>query len=216
MEFLGFTAEDFDFFRKKEKMTKEEYEKNRNLVKLHFRSLCYELQKIYHRTNESVLEVNKEFSNFNRRSLDLGADYGTKTEVVRKMIDLNCDYLGLRLVFSSMNEDTSSRVLELVRNRKDVIWNYMMLDKHNQILVSFKGKSGKPETLKLTSLDMNEKNYESLLLFIEKHIKAGKLNFELVIQHVCPKNEAVKQNKNLANILFKDMLDTEVVYQALS
>ncbi|WDU82188.1 hypothetical protein [Caloramator sp. Dgby_cultured_2] len=67
MDFNGFVAADFDFFKKKDKFTKEEYDKFRNEVKLHFRKFCYELQKIYHKNTDGVLELDKEFHGFSKK-----------------------------------------------------------------------------------------------------------------------------------------------------
>lgn len=48
MEFLGFQAADFDFFKEKDRYVKDDYNKNREEMKFHFRSFCYDIQKIYY------------------------------------------------------------------------------------------------------------------------------------------------------------------------
>ena len=81
MEFIGLPAGDFDFFKKKDKMSKDDYERQRNEVKLHFRSLCYEIQKIHHKKTNGVLEVNKEFQNFNKRSTNISTTKTKRTTI---------------------------------------------------------------------------------------------------------------------------------------
>ena len=215
MEFLGLTATDFDFFRKKDKMLKDEYEKGRNEVKIHFRGLCYELQKIYHKKTDGVLEINKEFQNFNKRCVDILAEFGEKTNMKKKSIEINTENLCTKLTLESHDEENSKCILDIVKNKKSYIWDYAISDKHNQINCTFKGKSNKVETIKYNSLDINTKNYDAFIDFIEKNINSNKHDFEVVIQHTCPKNEAAKQGKNLPNIIYEDMAGIMDLYNNL-
>lgn len=216
MEFLGLSCEEFDFFRKKDKMSKQEYEKSRNDVKHHFRSLCYELQKIYHKKTEGVLEINKDFPNFNKRSMNIAVEYGEKTSCLKKSIEMNTDNISVKLIFEANDLEASKLITSRLIDKKDIIWNYVIADKHNQINFSFKSKGNKAETIKYNSLDMNSKIYDAFTSSIENYINSGKYEFEIVVQHTCPKNEAVKQGKNLSNIIYEDMVKITDLYNKLS
>ena len=104
MDFNGLQAADFDFFKKKEKMQKDEYEKGRNDVKVHFRGLCYEMQKIYHKNTGGVLVLDKDFQNFNKRSSSIFADHRVEESKFRISILMNCDHLKVETDVLSQNE----------------------------------------------------------------------------------------------------------------
>lgn len=212
MEFNGLLSTDFDFFRKKDKMTKDEYEKGRNDVKNHFRGLCYEMQKIYHRKTNGVLEINKDFQNFNKKCVNIFAEFGGKVDKVKKVIEMNTENISIKLILESQNEDDSKYILDLLYNKKDKIWEYVIADKHNQINCGFKYKNNRVDSIKYNSLDINTKNYEAFIGFIENNVKTGKVEFEVSILHTCPKNEAVKQSKNLPNIVYGDMISINELY----
>lgn len=215
MEFLGLSNGDFDFFKKKDKMSKMEYEKRRYEVKLHFRSLCYEIQKIYHKKTEGVLEINKEFQNFNKRSINITAEYGDKTNILNKYLEMNTENLCVKLVLASHNEEDSSFIIDLVRNKKDIICEYIMANKYNAISCSFKGKSNKIESIKYNAIEINTKNYDAFVSFIEDNISKGKFQFEVIMQYTYPKNEVTKQSKNLSNIIYEVMINTGDIYSKL-
>jgi hypothetical protein len=208
MEFLGLTTEDFDFFRKKDKMSKQEYEKSRNEVKHHFRGLCYELQKIYHKRTAGVLNINKEYPNFNKRSINISADYGEQISNIKKTIEMNTENVSIRLNLEAHDEEMSKFIIDALKTKKSAIWDYIIADKHNQISCSFKLKGNKFDTIKYNSLDMNAKNYDSFLSFVEDNVNSGKYEFNISILHTCPKNEAIKQSKNLSTIIYEDMVCT--------
>lgn len=216
MEFLGLSIQDFDFFRKKDKMTKVEYEKSRNEVKHHFRGLCYELQKIYHKDTDGVLDINKEFSSFSKKSMNISADYGEKTNNIKKTIEMNTENVCVKLTLDSVSSETSMAVVEILKNKSEAIFNYIMADKHNQINCTYKGKGSKIDVVKYNALELDNKSYNSLVSFIENNIKDGKHEFVVVIQHTCPKNEAIKQSKNLSNIIYEDLNKTTNLFIELS
>lgn len=62
MDFSGFENADFDFFRKKGSMNKEEYDIKKEEVRRHFRELCYQIQKSYHSTTGRTLALDKDFA----------------------------------------------------------------------------------------------------------------------------------------------------------
>lgn len=215
MEFLGLSTEDFDFFRKKDKMSKAEYEKSRNEVKHHFRGLCYELQKIYHKKTDGVLKINKEFPNFNKRSMNIDAQYGEKVDGFRQIIEMNTENVCTKLILEGSSEESSKLIIDILKNKKNVIWDYLLVDKHNQINTFFKGKGNKIDTIKYNSLDINTKNYDAFLEFIETHLKSGKYDFEVALQHTCPKDAAIKQSKNLSNVIYGELTNISELYTSL-
>jgi hypothetical protein len=206
MEFLGFSSDNFEFFRKKDKMSKAEYEKNRNEVKLSFRCLCYDVQKMYHKKTNGVLEINKEFSNFNKRSQNISADYGENSELAKNIIEMNIENVAIKLLFSSNDEESAKLVLDKIKNKKKQIVNFLVSEKHNQINYSFKGKGNKQDMIKLNSMDVNDKSYDAIVENVVNGINNGKYTFEVTIQHTCPKAEAIKQEKNLIEFMFKDII----------
>ncbi|WDC83531.1 hypothetical protein PL321_12585 [Caloramator sp. mosi_1] len=74
MEFLGFEAQDFEFFKNYEKLTGEEALRQKENVKMNFRAFCYELQKIYHKNTNGFLELEKEFLKSNKKVIVLRQD----------------------------------------------------------------------------------------------------------------------------------------------
>lgn len=206
MEFIGFSSDNFEFFRKKDKMSKAEYEKNRNAVKLGFRCLCYDMQKLYHKKTDGVLEINKEFSNFSKRSVNISADYGKNTETAKSIIEMNIDNVAVKLICTSNNEEAARSVLSRLTDAKKQIIDFLVSEKHNQINYSLRGKGNRIEINKLNSLDVTENSFDGILTRLGESIAAGKYDFEIAIQHTCPKAEAIKQEKNLPEVLYEDML----------
>lgn len=198
MDFNGLQAADFDFFRKKEKMLKDEYEKGRNDVKLHFRGLCYEMQKIHHAKTGGVLNLEKDFQNFNKRSSNISAEYKVEGSSFIILILMNCDHLKIDTEVVSDNNADAEKILDIVKNRKNIIWELTMSSKFMMIDVEVMGKDKKNNYMKLSSLDINTKNYEGFISFIENNIAKGKTAFKLGIGYVYPKSECLKQGKSIA------------------
>lgn len=198
MEFNGILGSDFDFFRKKDKMTKEEYEKGRNDVKLHFRSLCYELQKMYHKKTGGVFELDKEFQNFNRRSINIAVEHKNADDRLKLEIVMNAESVNAGSVFETGNEQDALYILELMKSKRKIVWDYAMTNKFMVISISMLSKDKKITFNRLSSLDINVKNYDNFIKIIEDYIKEQKYNFKVEIGYVYPKNECLKQGKNLA------------------
>lgn len=208
MEFIGLSGADFDFFKKKDKITKEEYEKGRNDVKSHFRGLCYELQKIYHKNTGGVLELQKDFQNFNKKSISIAAEYITGVENSNVEILMNAESAGIVLSLFSLNSQTAEWALNIVKNKRNDVWEYLLGDKNSSIRIEFNTKSKKNNEIKLSSLEINKKNYDNLISFIEKNIADGKYEFKLHIGCSFSKNECIKQNKAFSNTAYAAVMST--------
>jgi hypothetical protein len=205
MDFNGLQAADFDFFKKKEKMLKDEYEKGRNDVKLHFRSLCYEMQKIHHKKTGGVLTLEKDFQNFNKRSNNIYVEHIVEDTKFRVFILINCDHLKIENEVLSENAVDAQYVLDIIKNKKSIVWELAMSNKFAMIYAEILGKDKKNNYMKLSSLDINAKNYDSFISFIENNISKGKTAFKLGIGYVYPKSECLKQGKNIAVTSYDSM-----------
>lgn len=202
MEFNGLIGADFDFFRKKDRLSKEEYEKGRNELKLHFRGLCYELQKMYHKKTEGVLELEKEFQNFNKRSLYINARNKTKLDGFFVNIQMDGNGFGAELEAAITSLEDYAKVLSILANNKKLIWNYIMGNKNMQIYVDFGGKEKKLNTIKIGSLDINSKNYDNLMNLLQENLSKGKYPSRITMGYVFSKNECVKQGKKFTEIVY--------------
>lgn len=205
MDFNGLQSADFDFFKKKEKMLKDEYEKGRNDVKLHFRGLCYEMQKIHHKKTGGVLVLGKDFQNFNKRSSDIYADHRIEGSSFEVLILMNSDHLKIETEVLSSNDIEAKNILDILKNKKNIIWELVMSNKYIIIYSEIMGKDKKNNYMKLLSHDINTKNYDSFISFIENSISSGKTTFKLGIGYVYPKSECLKQGKNIAGIAYDSM-----------
>lgn len=207
MEFNGLVGIDFDFFKKKDKMTREEYESGRNEVKQHFRSLCYELQKIYHKKTGGVLELDKNFQNFNKRSNSIVIEHKNEINNFKMNIQLNSEYLSIELDFKSQDQSHSQYILDILKNKKNIIWEYMMANKYMVLYAEFESKNKKNNIFKITALDINNKNYENFISFIENNIKEEKNNFTIQLGYMYSKNECIKQGRNFVNTAYDAVIN---------
>lgn len=206
MDFNGLTGGDFDFFKKKDKMLKEEYEARRNELKMHFRSLCYEIQKIYHKNTNGVFEVNKEFQNFNKRSMNIAAEH-KNNENSSIILDMDSNNLKVELVLNSKDEKSSNELMAIINKKRNILLEHAMSSKYMVIYAEFTGKSKKDNMIKLSALDVNNKNYDNFMSFINKGISEGKYEFKLGTGYIYNKNECVKQGKTLSNTVYNSTLE---------
>jgi hypothetical protein len=195
MEFNGFVGSDFDFFKKKDKLDKEAYERGRNEVKVHFRGLCYEIQKIYHTKTGGVLELQKDFQNFNRRSNNIFVEHNSKNYKV--IIALNGDSLDIELICSVSSTEEGEMLLKFLKERKNVVWEYLMSGKHMHLYLEEQLKSRKNRIFSFNSIEMNGKSYESIINFIEEKVKQNKHNITFAIGYSFNKKECLRQGKGL-------------------
>lgn len=203
MDFNGLLSTDFDFFRKKDKMQKDEYEKGRNEVKMHFRSLCYEMQKIHHKKTNGVLEIEKDFQNFNKRSTNIFANHDPGLNRFKVCIKMNGEHLGIEAELQSNNEEDAQYIMEILKNKKSVLWGFMMSNKYMVIYGEVISKDKKNNFIKLSSLDVNAKNYDNFISFVENAVAKGKTSFKIGIGYMYPKSECVKQGKSIANTSYE-------------
>lgn len=202
MEFNGFAGADFDFFRRKDKITKDEYEKLRNEVKLHFRGLLYSLQKKYHQKTNGVLELQKDFQNFNKRSINIESSYkneGGKSEIG---IILNSDHLKIDLNTKAESGEEIKKIMTILKDKKNLIWEQLSGNKFMIVYYEPLMKNKKENIVKLTSHDISNKNYEAFIKGLEKYLDEERCQIKFGIGAVYHKNESVKQGKNLENIVF--------------
>lgn len=207
MEFNGLLASDFNFFKKKEKLLKEDYEKERNDIKLHFRGLCYELQKTYHKKNGGVLEIEREFQNFNKRSTFISAKHILKQGELEIELILGADSLSLELSLICGNKDNGNWIVDILKNKKSSFWNYIMGNKNMYLLADFNVKNKREGSFKLSSLDINMKNYDNFIAIIEENKEKKKILYRLGIGYSFSKNECIKQDKNIVNFIYDGMIN---------
>ena len=197
MEFNGFTSTDFEFFKKKDKLEKDEYEKGRNEVKNHFRGLCYEIQKMYHAKTGGVFELQKDFQNFNRRSSHISVEH--VSGISKIFISLNYEGLDIELIFQARDEQQCKNVLDMLANKKNIIWEQIIASKFMHIYIDQNAKNRKLRCLALNSFDMNSKTYESLIKIVEGNINEGKFNLDIGIGYSYNKKECLRQGKMILN-----------------
>lgn len=206
MEFNGFAGSDFDFFRRKDKISKDEYEKLRNEIKLHFRGLLYSLQKNYHLKTNGVLELQKDFQNFNKRSTNIEALHKGEGDRDGLAITLNSDHLRIEMYSVAETGEEIHSLADILKSRKSLIWEYLAQNKFMVIYYETQLKNKKTDTIKLTSHDMSSKNYESFIKDLDKCSEVEKCQIKLGIGAVYHKNECVKQAKNFENTTFETFM----------
>lgn len=191
MDFNGFVVADFDFFKKKDKFTKEEYDKFRNEIKLNFRKFCYELQKIYHKDTGGVLELDKEFHGFSKKSDEIAA-YNHLNDNLRIKFFLNSENVGTCLEIKHGN------IKEILIHYKDFIKQFMFSNKHSfmEIRVAIKGD----KKIRILSLEYNEKNYENFV----KESNKSKL---LLIGFIYNKSESIKLGKDITKFIYNNYFE---------
>lgn len=206
MDFCGFTGKDFDFFKNKDKMSGEEYEKSRNHVKLHFRSLCYEMQKSYHKNTGGVLELDKDFQNFNKRSNSIFVERPVGEGPSRLRIQMNCDGIIVETYIQLGEDVTPQRMASMLLENKNIIWSYAMSNKNMIIYCEMALKKNKEELYKLASGEMNKKNYDSFIESICSKLEGYK-KARLAVGHKFSRDDCIKQGKGLHNTTYAAAMD---------
>lgn len=197
MEFNGFAGSDFDFFKKKDKLEKDDYERGRNEVKVHFRGLCYEIQKIYHSRTGGVLDLQKDFQNFNKRSNNISVEHISSN--YRIMIALNSEALDIELINTVENREQGEELLKSLKEKKNVLWEYLISSKNMHLYLDEQLKSRKNRVFSFSSMEMNSKNYEAIVKFIEESLRDGKSNLTLTVSCSFNKKECLRQGKGILN-----------------
>lgn len=202
MEFTGFEGKDFDFFKKKDRLSREDYERGRNNVKLHFRELCYEIQKLYHKNTDGFFTIERDFQNFSKRNLFISARH--LTDIKESYINLHMDYAGfaVELIRQSSSQEDSGLTIDILKANKNIIWEYIMASKSMYVYVNFEDKDKEDSIIKLSALDMNTKNYNKLIKFISENNLNGKNTYKLGIGYIFSKGECTKQGKDFINSVY--------------
>lgn len=198
MEFSGFVAADFDFLKKKDKMTKDEYDKLRNDFKLHFRKFCYEVQKLYHKETNGVLELDKEFHAFTRKSEEIYA-FKLLTDVSQLKILQNSEFLAVAAEFKLIKYG------DLLTKYKDILKSFLLSNKHAYIELITNSKGNK--RVRLLSHEVNTKNYENLLSLVNN--TNNKAAFAIQIGYLYNKNECIKVGKEIVKNCYDGILKIE-------
>ncbi|WP_027307690.1 hypothetical protein [Caloramator sp. ALD01] len=193
MEFLGFEAQDFEYFKNLEKNLNDEYLKQRENVKTNFRAFCYELQKIYHKHTNGFLELEKDFLKSNKKSDNLKARHRISENAY---IDIVINQYGVGIYYNTQNK-------EIISNSKDKIWNYILSNKKSFISLNRITKTKCTEIIKINCLEMNSKAYDNIKIVLEEN-KEDKLN--LYIGAFYTKSECIKQKRQLANHFYEEFL----------
>jgi len=206
MDFCGFTGKDFDFFKNKDKMSSEEYEKSRNHVKLHFRSLCYEMQKSYHKKTGGVLELDKDFQNFNKRSSSIFVERPVREGLSRLRIQMNCDGIIVETYIQLGGDITPQRMASMIMENKNMVWNYVMSNKNMVIYCEMASSKNKGELYKLSAGEINRKNYDNFTESIGSKLEGCK-KARLAVGHAFSRDDCIKQGKNLHNTVYAAAMD---------
>lgn len=189
MEFLGFEAVDFDFFKNKEKYSKEDYNKYRDEMKLHFRSLCYEIQKVYHKKTDGFFELERDFQKLNKKSENIRVEHKVE-EGSKVVIQLNSEELA---VFFETDD------IDLILREKNKLQEYIYSSKKSFIALIQSGKNKNSQLFRVGCLDFNDKIYDLLI----KKVEEASL---FLIGVSFNKQTCLKQQKQLINTLYNELI----------
>lgn len=189
MEFLGFEAVDFDFFKNREKYSREDYNKYRDDMKLHFRSLCYEIQKLYHKKTGGFFELERDFQKLNKKSENIRAEH--KVDRGGKIvIQLSAEELSI--FYETDNKD-------LILTTKGNLQEYIYSNKKSFISLIKSGKNKISEVIRVGCLDFNDKMYDMLT----KQIGDSTM---LLVGISFNKQTCLKQQKQLIQSVYDELI----------
>ncbi|MCX7950674.1 MAG: hypothetical protein N2594_01835 [Clostridiales bacterium] len=189
MEFLGLEAMAFDFFKNKDKYSKEDYNKYRDEMKLQFRSFCYEIQKLYHKKTDGFFELERDFQKLSKKSENIRAEHNVD-KGGKVVIQLNSEELA---VFFE-TEDKG-----LILNKKSHLQEYIYSNKKSFIALTQSGKNKNNEIMRVGCLDFNEKMYNLLT----QKLDASTL---LLIGVSFNKQTCIKQQKQLVQSVYDELM----------
>ncbi|GFR34350.1 hypothetical protein [Thermobrachium celere] len=185
MDFLGFEAQDFDFFKNLDRLSNGDYTKQREASKNSFRAFCYELQKVYHKETGGFLELEKEFLKSNRK-----LDYFKATHKVNE--EINIDFVLSQAGISIFYESNDVGILTRCKNK---IWEYILSNKKSFISLNRLTKNKYSEVIRLGCMDLNMKAYESIINLIQDE----NYKYKIFIGVFFSKAECLKLKKQLIN-----------------
>lgn len=215
MEYNGFTMSDFDFFKKRDKMEKNDYEKGRNDLKMHFRGFCYEMQKEYHKKTGGVFEISHDYQSFTKKSTSICALKELKDNMFDLYMELNSENIIIEISFSPTSVQSGKEFVEILKSKKDVFKEYVM--KSNNIALAYKyvGKDKKVDSYKIKSIDMNSRNYETLVTKLEEMVSKGKLPFRFSAGSIYTKKECTAQKKEFIHTAYESAMNLIQLAQEL-
>lgn len=203
MEFNGFVNMDFDFFRKKDKLSSEDYDNARNNLKTHFRGMCYEFQKMYFKNTGNFFDMEKEFQNFNKRSTSINAAHIIKSNDLKLNFELNSDGMYIEIALPTSG---SLGALDYLIKKKDALFNFIMGNRFRVVKAYITSKSKELSCIKLSGYDISEKNYEVFIKNLQNNLKSGKQISKLTLGYYFNKVECTKQGKNLINSVYDSVI----------
>ncbi len=201
MDFNGFANSDFDFFKKKDKMSKVDYEEGRKNLKTHFRGLCYEIQKLYYKEHSVPFYIEKEFQNFSKRSTSINAMHDVENSPIKLNLLLNEE--GIYNIIELSNEIP---VIDILSNKKKDIISFITSSRNRFIKADLNLKSKNKNIIKLNSYEMSDKNFDNLCANLSESIKNGK-EVSSHIGYFYSKSECVKQGKDFLNTAYGSVLE---------
>lgn len=189
MEFLGFETMAFDFFKNKDKYSKEDYNKYRDEMKLQFRSFCYEIQKLYHKKTGGFFELERDFQKLSKKSENIRAEHNVD-KGGKVVIQLNSEELAIFF-------ETEDKGLML--NKKSHLQEYIYSNKKSFIALTKSGKNKNGEIMRVGCLDFNEKMYNLLTQKLEESTL-------LLIGVSFNKQTCIKQQKQLVQSVYDELM----------
>ena len=195
IEFEGFVSHDFDFFKKKDKFTKEEYNTIRNGLKQSFRSMCYEIQKLYHSNTDGFYEIDKEFQNFGKKGMEIIAQHVMEDNKYKIVYELNADNISIGLHFPSQTDDIEKSI-ETIKNKKSTLIDLIMQSKNMQMSAQVNRNSKDNTIIRLHGFEASNKNFDAFINSIETAKKDGKNISNISIKYVYSKNECIRLGKS--------------------
>ncbi|MDI6619280.1 MAG: hypothetical protein QME45_11515 [Clostridiales bacterium] len=207
MDFMGFTGDDFEFFKRKNDLAKAEYNDKREQMKKHFREFCYQVQKSYHTSTGKVLTLEKDFKGLNKMKSSISANCDIESSGIFNLkIDFYRDNIGIYIECPKGRDyDGIKKLEDILTNKKDTLTGFFKGNR-NMILMLLYSESKKSnnnnghEEMKLSNNELCFGNYDMLVKKIEELLppcynKKSTLNIKIGMQYLKP--DALKIGKAL-------------------
>lgn len=209
MDFLGFSNSDFDFFKKKSTMDKQEFDARKEEVKRHFREFCYQVQKCYHSTTGGTLSLDKDFQGLNRnRNCIMAKSQVHGIDIMEQVIEMGQDKISIYLVCPKTdNTNVDLQTLKnLMEEKQDVFLKYFKQNKEMSIALCSRNvkKSSSEDWGEEYKFDNKELSLEGCKLLINNIDKfqaqdtGNKVQHSIRIRAQFLKNDVVRTGKALA------------------
>jgi hypothetical protein len=209
MDFVGFVNSDFDFFKKKTTMDKQEYDERKEEVKRHFREFCYQVQKCYHLVTGGTLVLDKDFQGLNRNRNSITAKsqvYGF--DIMEQVMEMNQDKIFIYFVCPKSDGNSADlQVLKnLIEDKKDIFSRFFKENKEVSLaLFSRHVKKAASEDwideCKFDNSELSLGDYKILVSNIEKlqsQEVVNKIKCSIRIRTQFSKNDIIRTGKAFA------------------